>query len=149
MKSLNEIHNDEIRNTFEKDEIQFIFLEVKKYYKKKLEEKSFSIKEEKLYFLDKLSNTKESSLENSTKACLISTFLSVSLGFSLGKGYKINDINDLILGIIGIMALLILMIVAEKNISKFFKKDKCIIRRKRLYYKICIEVLNELEKKYN
>lgn len=146
MKSLIEIHNDEIKNNFEKDEIQFIFLNVKEYYKKKIEAKSFSIKEEKLYFLDKLSNTKESSLEDSTKSYLISTFLSTSLGFCLGK---LDTIKGLVLGIIGIMVLLILMIVAEKIISKFCKKDKCIIRRKRLYYKICIEVLNELEKEYN
>lgn len=146
MKSLIEIHNDEIKNNFEKDEIQFIFLNVKEYYKKKIEAKSFSIKEEKLYFLDKLSNTTESSLEDSTKSSLISTFLSTSLGFGLGK---LDTIRGLVLGIIGIMVLLILMIVAEKIISKFCKKDKCIIRRKRLYYKICIEVLNELEKEYN
>lgn len=144
MENLIEINNDEIKNNLEKDEIKFIFLEAKRYYKKKLEEKSFSIKEEKLYFLDKLSNTKESSLENSTKSCLISTFLSTSLGFCLGK---LDTIKELILGIISIIVLLILMIGAEKIISKFCKKDKCIIRRKRLYYKICIEVLNELEEK--
>ena len=144
MENLIEIHNDEIKNNLEKDEIKFIFLEAKRYYKKKLEEKSFSIKEEKLYFLDKFSNTKESSLENSTKSCLISNFLSTSLGFCLGK---LDTIKELILGIISIIVLLILMIGAEKIISKFCKKDKCIIRRKRLYYKICIEVLNELEEK--
>lgn len=139
-KALMEIHEEYINQN--NSDVDKMYKEIRTRYEEILKENDFNITKEKIRLYKKFNNINGESFKDTMSMFMIMMTSAIGIFFQ----YEVSKANDKEFSIIG----LIISIPIVAFIFGFFNR-KIFIKEKNepIYYKICLEVLYELEKENN
>ncbi len=136
-KNLMEIHNLYRNENYES--VDKMYEEVKDRYKRLKEDGNLNITKEKIRLYKKFNHFTGSNLKDTLSIIMIMMTSAIGITFQ----HEFSKANDKDISIIGLfIAIFIISIILIIPNRKIFIREK----NEPIYYKICLEVLNEIEK---